>query len=127
MPAFLKASLTILLLSVSVLSGCTQTEVAPTTPEAGTDILVISEGTVGNMGAIRIGLSRTWKKDYVDSQGNSQRGLIATLVMLFEPDRSETKMTVHVGQSFEYHGYTFYVEEIQSTFVLPWSPPGTSG
>jgi len=81
---------------------------------------------VGNIDSISIGVGNTGKKDYVDSQGNSRSGLVATLVMFYEPDRSETKMTVYVGQSFEYHGYDFYVEQITSTILPPWSPPGAS-
>jgi len=110
-----------------IIGGCTKTEVASTTPEPGTDTLEIARGTVGSIGTIRIGLSDTQKGDYVDSQGNRQRNLVATLLMFDEADSSETSMNVHVGQSFEYHGYAFYVEQIQSTILLPWSPPGASG
>jgi hypothetical protein len=124
---FFKISGTIILLLALVFSGCTKTEVAPTTPEAGTDTLEIAQGTVGNLGAIRIGLADTGRENYVDSQGKRQSRLVATLLMFYEPDSSETGITVHVGQSFEYRGYDFYVEQIQSTNLVPWSPPGASG
>jgi hypothetical protein len=118
---------TIILLLALVFSGCTKTEVAPTTPESWTDTLEIARGTVGSIGTIRIGLSGTGNGDYLDSQGNRQKGLVAELAMYDEADSSTTSMDVHVGQSFEYHGYAFYVEQIQSTFLLPWSPAGSSG
>jgi hypothetical protein len=118
---------TIILLLALVFSGCTKTEVAPTTPEPGTDTLEIARGTVGSIGTIRIGLADTGKENYVDSQGKKQSRLVATLSMFDEADSSTTSMNVHVGQSFEYHGYAFYVEQIQSTFLLPWSPAGSSG
>jgi hypothetical protein len=124
---FFKISGTIILLLALGFSGCTKTEVAPTTPEPGTGTLEIARGTVGNLGTISIALGDTGKENYVDSQGKKQSRLAATLLMLYEPDRSEAGMSVHVGQSFEYHGYYFYVEEIHSTFLLPWSPPGSSG
>jgi hypothetical protein len=127
MPMFFKISGTIILLLALVFSGCTKTEVASTTPEPGADTLEIAQGTVGNIGTIRIGLADTGKENYVDSQGKRQSRLVATLLMFYEPDSSETGMTVHVGQSFEYHGYDFYVEQIQSTNLMPWSPPGASG
>jgi hypothetical protein len=124
---FFKISGTIILLLVLVFSGCTKTEVASTTPEPGTYTITIARGTVGNLGTIRIGLGGTGKENYVDSQGKKRSWLAAELIMLYEPDSSEAGMSVHVGQSFEYHGYYFYVEEIHSTFLLPWSPPGSSG
>jgi hypothetical protein len=124
---FFKISGTIILLFALVFSGCTKTEVAPTTLEPGTYTLEIARGTVGSIGTISIGLSDTGKENYVDSQGKKRSRLVATLLMFYEPDSSETGMSVHVGQSFEYHGYAFYVEQIDSTFLLPWSPPGSSG
>ena len=124
---FFKISGTIILLFALVFSGCTKTEVAPTTLEPGTYTLEIARGTVGSIGTISIGLSDTGKGDYVDSQGNRQKRLVAELAMYDEADHSKRGMTVHVGQSFEYHGYAFYVEQIDSTFLLPWSPPGSSG
>jgi hypothetical protein len=119
--------LAVVLAILLVIGGCPKTEVAPITPEPGTDILEIARGTVGSIGTIRIGLADTGKENYVDSQGKRQSRLVATLLMFYEPDSSETSMTVHVGQSFEYHGYDFYVEQIQSTNLMPWSPPGASG
>jgi hypothetical protein len=110
-----------------IIGGCTKTEVAPTTPESWTDTLEIARGTVGSIGTIRIGLADTGKENYVDSQGKKQSRLVATLSIFDEADSSTTSMDVHVGQSFEYHGYAFYVEQIQSTFLLPWSPAGASG
>lgn len=124
---FFKIGGTIILLLALVFSGCTKTEVASTTPEPGTTTITIARGTVGNLGTIRIGLGDTGKENYVDSQGKKQSRLVATLLMFYEPDSSETGITVHVGQSFEYQGYYFYVEQIQSTNLLPWSPPGSSG
>jgi hypothetical protein len=127
MLAFFKISGAIILLLALVFSGCTKTEVAPRTPEPWTDTLEIARGTVGTIGTIRIGLSDTQKRDYVDSQGNRQSKLFAELSMHDQADGSTKSMAVHVGQSFEYHGYAFYVEQIDSTFLLPWSPPGASG
>jgi hypothetical protein len=127
MLTFFKIGGTIILLLALFLSGCTKTEVAPVTSELEKQTLTIARGTVGNLGTIRIGLSDTVKTDYEDSQGNKRRGLVATLHLLYEPDGSEASMTVYVGQSFEYHDYHFYVEQIERTFFLPWSPPGSSG
>jgi len=127
MSTFFKISGAIILLLTLVLSGCAKTEVASVTSEPGRQTLTIARGTVGNFDTIRIGLSDTGKADYEDSQGNRRRGLVAALHLLYEPDWSEASMTVYVGQSFEYHGYHFYVEQIESTFLLPWSPPGSSG
>jgi hypothetical protein len=127
MNMFFKISGTIILLLALVFSGCTKTEVAPTPPEPGTSTLEIPWHTVGTIGAIRIALADIGKENYVDSQGKKQSRLVATLSMFYEPDKSETGTTVYVGQSFEDHGYSFYVEQIQSSFLLPWSPPGATG
>jgi hypothetical protein len=89
--------------------------------------LEIARGTVGRIGTLSIGLSDTKKENYLDSQGKKQSRLTATLHVHDEADSSTTGMGVHVGQNFEYNGYHFYVEQIDSTNLMPWSPPGASG
>ncbi len=114
---------------IFALAGCVNPEPLQTnmSPEPTGDTISIARGTVGIIGNISIGLGNTGTSEYVDSSGVKQNGLVALLSLYDNIDKSETKMIVYSGQSFEFHNYTFYVKEIKATHLYPWNPPGVTG
>lgn len=106
---------------------CNPAPITPSSPEPKGDNITIARGTTGNIGNLSVGLSNTGKSDYINSNGLKQDGLIASLFLFDKIDNSETSMTVYLGQSFEFHNYSFYVKEIKATHLYFWDSPGATG
>jgi hypothetical protein len=126
---FLKIFISTEAILIFALIGCVNPEPLQTdnSPEPTGDIIDIARGTVGRIGNISIGLVNTGTSEYLDSSGVKQKGLVAWLELRDKTDESENSIMVYPGQSFEFHGYTFYVKEIKAPRLFPWSPPGATG
>ncbi|MFA5882074.1 MAG: putative Ig domain-containing protein, partial [Eubacteriales bacterium] len=100
--------------------------IATNMPQQSGTIISIPRGTQGQIGTIRIGLSWTKAANYVDNNGVKQFGMTAS-IQLFSKDRPRDQLSVYLGQSFDFDGYTFFVREIRPTHTKPEDPPGTTG
>jgi hypothetical protein len=95
-------------------------------PKQSGNIIYIQRGTQGHVGTIGIGLVMTQAADYVDSNGANQHGMTAR-IQLSSRDALTQNISVYLGQTFEYGGYSFYVNEIDPTNLKPGDTAGASG
>ena len=128
MAKLLKVIVSIAAVLIFALTGCVSNEQAQTgdSSEPAGEIINIVRGTVGNIYNISIGLGDTGTSEYVDRNGVKQKALVARLTLYDDIDKVEKGMTVYVGQSFEFHDYTFFVKEIKATHLF-FNLPGASG
>lgn len=61
----------------------------------------ITEGTVGSIQNVRVGVSNIWEREYTDDKGITQKGPTG-LISLFEPEtKTEKDIIVHKGMTID--------------------------
>jgi hypothetical protein len=92
----------------------------------GADVIYITQGTQGQIDDVRIGLSATRAENYIDKNGDMQRGMTADIHLFLRDGLTEYK-TVYLGQTFKFGEYSFFIREIRPTNLKADSPDGASG
>lgn len=99
------------LLFINVFLGCTNGQKPlpkQETMQEQSDIVIFTEGTVGQLGGHNVMFSNIMLQDYTDAQGNPQEGLAASLSL---PNQKEW-ITAGKGHTFELDGVRYTVLDI---------------